>query len=108
MTWLNDNWTLLVIIIAVVTYFLINGKKSVNNWLLYAVTMAERDFCSGGMGWIKLQSVYDSFVAAYPILSKILPFSVFSAWVDIALDEMRSVLKSNKNIKEYVNEFKEE
>ena len=107
MNWLVDNWSLIIVIVIVLIYFFLNGKKSVMEWLLYAVTMSERDFSDSGMGWIKLKNVYDSFVSVYPIFSKILPYSLFCKWVDIALDEMRKVLKENKNIKKYVDEFKE-
>ena len=108
MNWLINNWSLIIVILAVIAYFLINGKQSVLNWLLYAVTQAERDFSDSGMGRLKLKSVYDSFVVTYPIFSKILPFSVFSAWVDIALIEMKDMMKKNQNIAKYVKEFSED
>ena len=106
MTWIIDNWSLLVVIVAVCVYFLLNGKKSVMEWLLYAVFMAERSFESG-QGKLKLHSVYDSFVSYYPILSKIIPFGVFSVWVDIVLDDMREMIANNDKIRKYVEEFKE-
>lgn len=107
MGWLYDNWSLIIVILSVIVYFLINGKQSVMNWLFYAVTQAERDFCESGLGKIKLKSVYDDFIVSYPIFSKIIPFKVFSAWVDVALDEMRDTLSKNVNFWNYVKEFKE-
>lgn len=107
MGWLYENWSLIIVILSVIVYFLINGKQSVMNWLFYAVTQAERDFSESGLGIIKLKSVYDSFVITYPIFSKILPFPVFSAWVDVVLKEMKDYLAKNKNFCTYVNEFKE-
>ena len=106
MVWISENYSLIFLILVVLFYFLINGKKSVMQWLLYAEFMAERDFSDSGMGRLKLQSVYDSFVATYPIFSKIVPFSVFSAWVDVVLKEMRRIMEENENIKKYVEEFK--
>ena len=105
MGWLYDNWSLILVIIVVLVYFFLNGKQSVMNWLFYAVTQAERDFSESGLGKIKLKSVYDSFVITYPIFSKIIPFKVFSAWVDLALDEMRDLLSKNWNFWNYVKEF---
>lgn len=108
MGWIYENWSLIIIILIVLIYFLINGKQSVMNWLFYAVTEAERDFCESGLGKIKLKTVYDSFVITYPIFSKILPFKLFSAWVDIALEEMRDLLSKNENFLKYVKEFKQD
>ena len=105
MDWLVNNYSLIVVIILVIIYFLLNGRQSIMNWLLYAVTLAERDFSDSGMGKLKLRSVYDSFIVTYPILSKIVPFSVFSSWVDTVLVDMRDMLSKNDNIRNYVNEF---
>ncbi len=98
MKWIIDNWSLLVTIVMVVIYFVLSGKKSVLNWLLYAVSMAESDFGSG-TGKLKLAQVYYFFVDKYPILSKILPFTVFCALVDQALKEMRKMMENNLDIK---------
>ena len=107
MNWLVDNWSLIIVIIGVLVYFFLNGKKSVMEWLLFAVSEAEREFSDSGMGKIKLKAVYDCFVSKYPIFSKIIPFPIFALWVDVALVEMRKLLESNKNFKKYINEFKE-
>lgn len=101
MKWLVDNWSLLVVVAVVVGYVLLSGKKSVKEWLLYGVFMAESEWGSG-TGKLKLRTVYDMFVAKYPIISKLLPFSVFSLWVDEALKEMRKILEENMDIKAYI------
>ena len=98
MKWIMDNWSLLIVIAVLVSYVVISGKKSVKEWLLYAVFMAESEWGSG-TGKLKLRTVYDMFVAKYPIISKILPFSVFSLWVDEVLKEMRQILEENKEIR---------
>ncbi len=98
MKWIVDNWSLLVVIIGIVGYVLLSGKKSIKDWLLYAVFMAEQEWGSG-TGKLKLRTVYDMFVARYPIISKVLPFSVFSLWVDEALKEMRKILYENLDIR---------
>ena len=101
MKWLIDNWSLLVTIFAVCVYFVLSGKESVKKWLLYAVTMAETELGSG-TGKLKLAQVYSEFVTQYPIFAKIIPFSVFSVWVDSVLDEMRKLINTNDNVKKIV------
>lgn len=70
-------------------------------WLLYAVTEAEREL-GGGTGKLKLRQVYDLFVTRFPWLAKIVSFETFSGLVDDALDEMREMLKNNNAVKELV------
>ena len=70
-------------------------------WLLYAVSMAEKELGSG-TGKLKLVQVYSDFVAKYPILSKIIPFAAFSLWVDIVLEEMKDILNNNMDIAAYI------
>lgn len=101
MKWIADNWSLLAVIAIIVAYMIASGKESVKEWLLYAVSMAEKSL-GGGTGKLKLKYVYDSFVATYPIISKIIPFGVFSLWVDEALDEMRSIIETNMDIRTYL------
>lgn len=101
MEWIANNWSLLVVIAIVVGYFIVSGKQSVMKWLLYAVSMAEKELGSG-TGKLKLVQVYSDFVAQYPVLSKIIPFAVFSLWVDIVLEEMKDILSNNMDIAAYI------
>ena len=101
MKWIVDNWSLLVVIAIIVTYMIASGKKSVQEWLLYAVSMAEKEWGSG-TGKLKLRDAYDAFVARYPVFAVLLPFGVFSLWVDEALDEMRDIIETNMDIKAYL------
>ena len=48
---------------------------------------------------MKLRTVYDMFISKFPVISKLLPFSVFSLWVDEALVEMKKILEENLDIK---------
>ena len=102
MQFIYDNWTLIVAVIMVAIYFILSGKQSVQKWLLYAVTMAEKEL-KGGTGRIKLVTCYEWFVARYPIFSKLIPFAVFSAWVDCALDEMKHLLETNEAVAKFVD-----
>ena len=101
MKWITDNWSLLVVAAIIIAYMLISGKKSIQKWLLYGVFMAESEWGSG-TGKLKLHTVYDMFVTKYPIISKILPFAVFSLWVDEVLKEMKKTLEENKSINQLI------
>ncbi len=74
----------------------------VKEWLLLAVMEAEKKF-GEDTGVLKLRFVYDLFVTKFPWIAKILSFDKFAALVDEALDEMRNMLDSNKNIEALLN-----
>ena len=101
MAWLENNWSLLVVVLATSAYFILSGKASVKKWLLNAVIIAEKELGSQ-MGRVKLAQVYSDFVATYPIFSKIIPFTEFSLWVDIVLEEMRHLIETNSKVADYV------
>lgn len=73
----------------------------VREWLLWAVTEAEKEL-GGGTGKLKLRQVYDLFVTRFPWMAKVISFDLFSSMVDDALDEMRDMLKDNKAVKALV------
>ena len=102
MEFLIDNWPLLigaVAVIAVDATYVINFLKmqgnaqldKVREWLLFAVTQAEKEL-GGGTGQIKLRYVYDMFVVKFPALVKFISFETFSFMVDEALIKMRHLL----------------
>ena len=74
----------------------------VREWLLWAVTEAEKEL-GGGTGKLKLRQVYDLFVTRFPWLARIVPFDLFSSLVDDALEDMRDMLKTNQAVKAHVN-----
>ena len=75
----------------------------VKEWLLYAVTAAEKELGSG-TGQIKLRYVYDMFIAKFPYLVKVIPFETFSILVDEALDKFRNILDNNTNLQSYIEQ----
>ena len=75
----------------------------VKEWLLYAVTVAEKELGSG-TGQIKLRYVYDMFIAKFPYLVKVIPFETFSILVDEALDKFRNMLDNNTNLQSYIEQ----
>ena len=107
-----DNWVLIVAggaIVALTVLFVIRFCKQpgseqiakVREWLLWAVTEAEKDL-GGGTGRLKLRQVYDLFVVRFPWIAKVISFDRFSSLVDEALEDMRELLKSNADVKNYV------
>jgi hypothetical protein len=113
MEFLISNWVLIIIIIAAIAaigyeiYIFIKTPKTeqiakIKEWLLYAVTIAEKELGSG-TGQIKLSYVYNMFLTKFPYLSKIISFEYFSNLVDEVLDEFKNILEQNSNLQNYIN-----
>lgn len=114
MDFLISNWMLVIAaiaVIAVAAYTVCVFVKrptseqllKVKEWLLYAVVSAEKELGSG-TGQVKLRYVYDMFIARFPSFVKIIPFELFSAFVDEALDKMKGMLESNENLQTYIEQ----
>lgn len=112
MEYLANNWPLLVASIAIIVVAATSVMnfyqkpsadqiKAIKEWLLYAVTQAEKDFGSG-TGKLKLRYVYDKFLTAYPAIAKFIKFDDFSDYVDEALSKMKDLITSNEKIRKYV------
>lgn len=82
----------IVAILAVLVLMFIYKRKTLMQWLLKAVVIAEEEL-GGGIGAEKLQLVHDRLVARFPIVGRILPFAIFSHLVDKALDLMKDELE---------------
>lgn len=112
MSFIVDNWYIIVAaiaVLAVVIYLIVKFFKlpresqlqKIKEWLLFAVTEAEREFGSG-TGQLKLRYVYDMFVAKFPYLVKFVSFELFSSLVDKALVEFKKLFNTNNAVKGYV------
>lgn len=112
MEFIIENWPLLVgaaaivaaAAVAVVRFVGLPTQaqlEKVREWLLWAVTEAEKDL-GGGTGKLKLRQVYDLFVTRFPWLAKLVSFELFSQMVDDALEEMREMLNTNQAAKAFV------
>jgi len=88
-------------LVAIAVYLIINQRAKVREWLIWAVTRAEKEL-GGGTGQLKLRQVYDWFVTKFPALSAVLPFKVFSTWVDVALEKMKTMLSNNASVANYI------
>ena len=83
-----------------------NQIRKVKEWLLLAVTEAEKTLGSG-TGQLKLRYVYDMFIQRFNWLVKIVSFDMFSEWVDEALIEMRKMLLNNEAVADLVGNDEE-
>lgn len=81
--------------------------SKVREWLLWAVTEAEKEL-GGGTGALKLRQVYDLFVTRFPWLAKVISFELFSDMVDEALEDMRAMLAQNQAVSAFVNGVEDE
>ena len=89
-----------IIIAAILAVVVIAGGIYVNgfkNWLVWAVSEAEAVFGSK-TGKLKLRYAYELAIERFPVVAKFIPFSVFSKFVDSALDIMRDMIENNQNI----------
>ena len=107
-----DNWYIILAALAVLAaagiavyrYFKLPSEEQlekVRQWLLKAVTEAEREL-GGGTGDLNLRKVYDKFLIKFPWLAKVVSFKRFEEMVKKALAEMEKMLAENKNAREYV------
>ena len=105
LNWLANNWYVIVVVLILLfgIYYTITNKQKVKEWLKWAVTTAEKELGSG-TGQLKLRQVYDMFLERFPVFSKLVPFSVFSYWVDCALEFLRQQLENNENIKAFIEQ----
>ena len=70
----------------------INEKKTAKEWLVLAVSEAEKAF-GGGLGELKLREVHSKFVSLHPTLAKLITFERFKKCVDKALEQMKPVMQ---------------
>ena len=112
MEWLVNNWTMLVVIAAVICVVAVYVKKfselpsetqlqKVKEWLLWAVIFTEKELGSG-TGVAKLRYCYDLFIQRFPSLVAVISFELFSNYVDEALEKMKHLLETNADIAAYV------
>ena len=103
-SFLIEYWQHIVVGLLVISgaaFFVVNQRKNIKEWLLYAVIEAEKELGSK-TGKIKLRQVFDCFIVTFPIISKFISFNAFSKLVDIALAEMKKLIKTNEQCKMYV------
>lgn len=112
MEFLANNWAIILILIGIIATVVKNlldffekpsdeQMKSIKEWLLWAVTTAEKELGSD-TGKLKLRYAYDLFLTKFPQLFKLISFDKFGELVDEALTEMKQLVSTNKQIEKYV------
>ena len=102
MNYIVDNWYLLVAAAAVVgmsAFVVVDFTRqprsyqveAVKQWLVGACFDAEIAL-GGGTGELKLRMVYDTFVARFPWVAKVVAFDTFHEWVKEALKRLPEML----------------
>ena len=89
-------------VFAVVLTILSLRFSSFRNWLVFAVSEAEKAL-GGGTGKLKLRYAYNIAIKYFPTLTKMIPFSLFSVMVDNALETMRAMIDTNKAISDVIH-----
>lgn len=95
---------LAAVVVVAIRFFKSGTEKQltkVREWLLYAVSLAEKELGSG-TGKLKLRYVYDMFVVKFPWLAKLISFERFSTIVDESLDDMNKLLATNDAVANFV------
>lgn len=96
----------IMVVLAIVGIIIaIKQPAKIREWLVWAVTQAEKDLGSG-TGQMKLRKVYDMFTSKYKFVSLFISFDIFSVWVDSALDVMREMISTNPHVENYIVEEK--
>lgn len=98
---MNTTYIIIAALVAVFLVVLTIYLMGFKNWLVWAVSEAEKVLGSG-TGQLKLRLVYDMAVARFPIVAKLIPFKLFSNMVDAALKIMTEMIKNNASIAEAI------
>ena len=98
---MNTTYIVIAALVAVFLVALTIYLMGFKNWLVWAVSEAEKGLGSG-TGQLKLRLVYDMAVARFPIVAKLIPFKLFSNMVDTALKIMNEMIKNNASIAEAI------
>lgn len=101
---MNPQMIILIVavVVAIIVTILALRFSAFRNWLVFAVSEAEKAL-GGGTGKLKLRYAYNIAIKFFPTLTKMIPFSVFSAMVDKALETMRLMIDTNKAISDVIN-----
>ena len=68
---------LIIAVLAVILVIVASMRyKSFKNWLVYAVSEAEK-YLGSGTGKLKIRYAYDLAIKQYPVIAKIIPWSLF-------------------------------
>ena len=93
-----------IVLCAILAVILVFGGLYImgfKDWLVWAVIEAEH-MLGSKTGQMKLRYVYDLAIKHFPVIAKLLPFSVFAILVEKALEVMNTMIQENKSIAEAI------
>lgn len=94
---------LIAIVLIALILFAVLDFSSFKHWLLYAVIKAE-SFLGSKTGKLKLEYVYNLALVKYPMITKFIPFALFTKLVNSSLKVMQSILSENEEINNVVQQ----
>ena len=111
-TWLVENWVLLVVAGAVIATAIVKVKEwtqkpsaeqisGLKEWLVYAVAEAEHELGTK-TGILKLRRVYDKAISKFLWLELIFSFEDFEELVKEALAKLKKLADENEEVKKYI------
>ena len=100
--WIMGNWQILVLYLGTLLAFIAAGLWVPRHWLVFACLKAEKAL-GEKTGQLKLLFVYDLYIGRFKLVSRFLPFKLFSKFVDWVLPAMRKMLE-NEKIATVINE----
>jgi hypothetical protein len=95
---LQNNYAIIIAAVIVIgggLFAVIKEPERIKEWLVWACAKAEESL-GAGTGELKLRLVYDMFICQFPLVSKIIPFSVFVKWTEMALEKFEDWLTNNE------------
>lgn len=105
---MNNVVYFIIAVLAVIFVMIASMRyKSFKNWLVYAVSEAEK-YLGSGTGKLKIRYAYDLAIKQYPVIAKIIPWSLFSKLIDAALVVMRQMIDDNQMIANVISGKKTE
>ena len=75
--------------------------RLIQNWLLGAVILAEKELGSG-TGAAKLALVFQKFTEKFPAIAMLMTEEQFNSYVNEALSKMRKMMENNEAINNYL------
>lgn len=94
-------WIFIVCALILIATMFALRVVSFRNWLIYAVSEAEK-YLGSGTGKLKIRYAYDLALKKFPMLSKLMPWTLFSWLIDRALVVMWDMINTNSSISTFI------
>lgn len=99
---MNITNVLTIILVAVLVAIFLLQFKSLREFLLWAVAQAEIALGSK-TGDLKLAYAYNLAIKRFPIIAKLIPYTVFKSMVKKALARLEYIMSNSKESRDIIN-----